>query len=628
MTPEPGALIGNAYKVTAVLGQGGMGDVLAGIQLSTGRKAAIKTLRPEVRNLPEFMERFRREAIAASRIRSDHVAKLVDFLEDDALGPVIVFEYLEGQSLAEALANDTCLSLEQTHPIVSQMLEGLADAHAVGVVHRDLKPGNVFLELRSGSPTWVKILDFGISKLPSGGKGWEVLTKTGQSLGTFSYMAPEQIEGPSQVDKRADLYSCGAVVFRMLTGSLPHVARGVPRLVMEKLNRPAKRLSQARPDLSFSPALEAFVAKLLERQPDARFSSAHQARQEWETLALGRVNTEVKASSSMSAASSQNPKTRGPGSGSGTSGRQTGAPRPSTRPPRPGDQSDPGGSAEQPHPRPAPSTLSSGSPRHPAPGPRPGASRFAARTKTILGQPSPVQAPHKPPSIPTRIERPLAQQEAPSPAPPRPPSPTAKAPPPPQRNYEKAPDPDDIEEDEAPTAMFVHPVKYTYDPDGPPQQAESLDDEDDEDDYEPATAIHVSPYRGDGSPGMPPAPSDFGQPASPGGPPLGYPPAASQSQPVNAPIASVAPTPPPGGQYAPAAIASSRSDARLQQTQQLQAIMPQPLQVGGTPISTDAIATFVDPDAAPVWLKAMAVSSVVSALTVLGVLGWMITQRF
>jgi len=259
--------------------------------------------------------------------------------------------------------------------------------------------------------------------------------------------------------------------------------------------------------------------------------------------------------------------------------------------------------------------------------------------KTIMGLPSPV-APErpKPPSVPTRMEAPRAP--APKPAPPAPPpSASAKAPPPPRQ-----PEPPEEEDfDEAPTAMFVHPVKYTYDPDAPPGAPgapASLEDDDD-DDYEPPTAIHMSPYRGDAG-----GPEPFGQ--------IQRPPAVAPPSATPAPVVPKAPVPAAGAPakpppfMPPGVVQSERQpqpqpqsqparpqvDPRMLETQQVSSAQPPaqfiPGQTGSglmTPTGTP-MATFVDPDAAPVWLKALALSSVVSALTVLGVLGWMLSGRF
>ncbi len=227
-----------------------------------------------------------------------------------------------------------------------------------------------------------------------------------------------------------------------------------------------------------------------------------------------------------------------------------------------------------------------------------------------------------------------APKPAPKPAPPAPPpSASAKAPPPPRQ-----PDPPEEEDfDEAPTAMFVHPVKYTYDPDAPPgAPGAPAALEDDDDDYEPPTAIHVSPYRGDA------APEPFGQIQRPQAiapvAPSATPPPVVPKAPVPAAGAPAKPPPflPPGvqSQQQPPQPVRPPVDPRMLETQQVSSVQPAaqfiPGQTGSglmTPTGTP-MATFVDPDAAPVWLKALALSSVVSALTVLGVLGWMLSGRF
>ncbi len=275
-----------SYEITAGLGHGGMSDVYAARRVSDGAMVALKMLRPESRFLHEATARLQREALAASKVQSPHVARVLDVINDAETGIVIAFEYLIGESLEARLHRCKRLSFAETHPIVTQVLLGLVSAHAVQVIHRDLKPGNVFLEQLVDGTERVKILDFGVSKLPSE-HGFEVLTKKWQILGTFSYMPPEQIRTPSLVDSRADLYACGAVIFRMLIGELPHAARNLGDLIMTKRTQPARKLNGILPQAvtPFAAPIEQFVDRMLAMEPEARYQSAREALDAWQALA-------------------------------------------------------------------------------------------------------------------------------------------------------------------------------------------------------------------------------------------------------------------------------------------------------------------------------------------------------
>lgn len=278
---EPGTILHDAYEVTAAIGQGGMGGVYAARRLSDGTRVAIKLLRPESAYLHEATERLRREAIAVRRISGARVAHALEVFEDPRMGIGVVFEYLEGQTLEERIRREHRLTIAACSPIVEQILEGLADAHEQSIIHRDLKPANVFIA-STPDGMQVKLLDFGVSKLPLD-QGFESLTQRHQNLGTFSYMAPEQIGMASEVDHRADLYACGVVVFRLLTGELPHVTRTMGDLIFKKKSQPARRLRDALLPGEPPPtaAVEEFVARLLAMDPADRYQSAKEALEAW-----------------------------------------------------------------------------------------------------------------------------------------------------------------------------------------------------------------------------------------------------------------------------------------------------------------------------------------------------------
>jgi eukaryotic-like serine/threonine-protein kinase len=282
----PGTIIASTYEITGPLGRGAMSEVFAARRISDSTPVALKMLRPASRFLREAAERMRREAIAVARVQSQHVARALAVAEDSEHGVAIVFELLVGETLDDRLRRLGRLALDQAHPIVAQILNGLSDAHDVQVVHRDLKPSNVFLQRLPDGADWVKILDFGVSKLQSA-QEFEMLTKKWQNLGTFAYMPPEQITMPSTVDHRADLYACGVVIFRMLVGELPHIAPNVGELISLKRSQPARRLNSARPQgvAPFADALEQFVDTMLAMDPEARCQTAREALSQWRAFA-------------------------------------------------------------------------------------------------------------------------------------------------------------------------------------------------------------------------------------------------------------------------------------------------------------------------------------------------------
>jgi serine/threonine-protein kinase len=259
-----------------------MGEVFAAENIRTGRPVAVKLLRSESKAKSSAVARFRREAKAAGAINSDHVTEILDVEEDPEHGIVLVFELLEGESLIERLKRTGPIPFDELYVIVEQVWIGLADAHKVGIIHRDLKPSNVFLERRPDGQTRVKILDFGISKLPKE-MGGETLTEMGQSLGTFSFMPPEQIGKAKTVDHRADIYASATLIYQALSGQLPYAARNILVMVEMKNKMDPRKLSDALGD-SVDPRLEAFLSRALARDPDERFQNALEALTAWREL--------------------------------------------------------------------------------------------------------------------------------------------------------------------------------------------------------------------------------------------------------------------------------------------------------------------------------------------------------
>jgi serine/threonine protein kinase len=271
----PGSVVLGRYTIQKVLGRGGMAAVYLAKHQQTDRLVALKLLDPEFSRDPAYVERFRREAKAAGRIRSDHVVAIYDLDAEVGGSLVLVMEYLEGISMQSAVKTGR-MPIQRAISFGRQMLEGLAAAHEAGVIHRDLKPANLFIEKSSTGSEKVKLLDFGISKLADASQ--QELTRDGQTLGTVAYMAPEQIRGKaSATDPRVDLYSAGVSLFIMLTGKRPIDGEDTVQLLAAVLEHPPMTLSQA-VGLPFPSALEAVIARALEKDPNRRFQTAIEMR--------------------------------------------------------------------------------------------------------------------------------------------------------------------------------------------------------------------------------------------------------------------------------------------------------------------------------------------------------------
>ncbi len=283
--------------MTQLLGRGGMGEVWAA-DPNGAREVAIKVLLPNAALKPDLVARFEREAKVTAAIESEYVCKLLATNRDDSGCHLLVFEKLEGESLSERLRRELYLPFAEVGPIVADALTGLAAAHKMGVIHRDLKPGNIFLEWTDDTERHerAKILDFGISKLTRKEKGMRdepSLTDFDATLGSFAYMAPEQVRGAARVDERADIYSMGALAFRALAGRLPFEGTNAGMIIALKLDRPAPSLSEVTGD-RWPAGLERFLEVVLQREPEGRFPNATEALEQWRSIlpiALARRST-------------------------------------------------------------------------------------------------------------------------------------------------------------------------------------------------------------------------------------------------------------------------------------------------------------------------------------------------
>jgi serine/threonine-protein kinase len=266
----PGDLIAGKYEVIKLIGSGGMGYVVSAMHVELGEVVALKFLRPEALQIEELVERFSREARAAAKIRSEHVARVFDVgvLPDGV--PFIVMEHLAGQDLADVLHERGPLPIKVAVEYVMQACEALAAAHASGVVHRDIKPENLFLTKHAQGLEFIKILDFGISKLALA-PGKRGFVRTMMPLGSPVYMSPEQIRSSDQVDARTDIWSLGCVLFELLTGTTAFNEPSLMQLSASILEHDPVPLREYVPDAP--PELEEVVLRCLEKDADKRYGN-------------------------------------------------------------------------------------------------------------------------------------------------------------------------------------------------------------------------------------------------------------------------------------------------------------------------------------------------------------------
>ncbi len=269
-----GRLIADRYRVVGLLGEGGMGAVYVAEHTLIGRKVALKRLHPELAADAKSVARFQREARAAAATGHENIVEILDlgFAEDGA--PFLVMEYLKGRSLATTLRREGRLAPARACHILGQVLAALSAVHREQIVHRDLKPDNIFLTRRSGHADYVKVLDFGISKMRRDEDEAMDLTRTGVMLGTPFYMSPEQARGVKTLDHRVDLYACGVILYECLSGKLPFDGQNYHALLQAILAGQPPKLTSLVPELD--PSLCAVVDKAIARDPAARHQYARE----------------------------------------------------------------------------------------------------------------------------------------------------------------------------------------------------------------------------------------------------------------------------------------------------------------------------------------------------------------
>jgi serine/threonine-protein kinase len=269
---EPGQLFHNRYQIDREIGRGEFGVVYLAHDQQAARPVAVKVLLPWAKRNEQLRHRLKREAKLAGMMKSEHAVQIQELLETDEQDLAIVMEYLDGESLHAVLSRERRLDSERVTRLAKQILIALAEAHALGVIHRDVKPGNIFLVRGPDGAEQVKVLDFGIAKLGNADSMSDTakLTQQGGTLGTPVYMSPEQCRG-EELTPASDLYSLGIVLYELLTGAVPFDDDNPVRVLMMHNDQPPPALPSALAATKIGQA----VMKSLAKAPQERYASAN-----------------------------------------------------------------------------------------------------------------------------------------------------------------------------------------------------------------------------------------------------------------------------------------------------------------------------------------------------------------
>ncbi len=263
-----GMILDNRYRIISKLGEGGMGSVYASEHILLKKNVAIKVLRYDLARKEDVVRRFQNEAIAASRIGHENIIEVTDFGRTPDGSVYFVMEHLNGLALSDVIQKSGSIPLRRAIPILLQITKALSAAHSQGIIHRDLKPENIILIDKADRKDFVKILDFGISKMLDTSDRAEKLTAMGMIVGTPEYMSPEQAAGMS-VDKRTDIYSLGVIMYEMMTGRLPFLADNAIRILMMHQTEKPARPRDINPDIHIG--MEQIILKCMEKKPEDRY---------------------------------------------------------------------------------------------------------------------------------------------------------------------------------------------------------------------------------------------------------------------------------------------------------------------------------------------------------------------
>ncbi|MCA9643059.1 MAG: serine/threonine protein kinase [Myxococcales bacterium] len=268
--PVEGEILAGKYRIERVLGRGGMGVVVQAHHTVLGERVAIKFLLADQVASNDAMVRFLREAKAAAKIKSQHIARVSDVGTLDDGAPYMVMEYLEGRDLSQVLEVERVVRTEDAVDFVIQACDAIAEAHSAGIIHRDINPPNLFLTRHHDGSPLIKVLDFGISKFNSADEP-DGITRTAAIMGSALYMSPEQLQRTKNVDLRTDIYALGITLYELLSNRQPFTAETLPELAVAIVMGDPTPLAQLRPDLD--PGLIAVIEKAFARDLNQRFQN-------------------------------------------------------------------------------------------------------------------------------------------------------------------------------------------------------------------------------------------------------------------------------------------------------------------------------------------------------------------
>ncbi|HEY1587199.1 MAG TPA: protein kinase, partial [Polyangia bacterium] len=277
-----GQILADRYRVVRLIGEGGMGQVYEAQHVNINKRFALKLLRPEIVSNGEAVARFRQEAWSASSIGHENIIEIEDFATLPSGAVYLAMEFLDGQALADRMRQEPALTFGEALDIMLQVSSGLAAAHDKGIVHRDMKPENIFLAQKYGRPL-VKILDFGIAKV-SGAEGNRSLTRTGTIFGTPHYMSPEQALGKT-LDHRADVYSVGVIMYELFTGKVPFEAESFMGILTKHITTQPMPPRQLAPERQIPVEIEAVILRALAKEAEDRHQSMAELSAELATIA-------------------------------------------------------------------------------------------------------------------------------------------------------------------------------------------------------------------------------------------------------------------------------------------------------------------------------------------------------
>jgi serine/threonine protein kinase len=309
-----GSTLNERYDVTRKIGEGGMGVVYEAKHTLIGKRVAIKVLLDKYAQKADIVARLQQEARLASSIGHEHIVDITDFGETVDGRTYVVMEFLEGESLAQLLLREGPLPPARAVTIARQVASALGAAHGKGIVHRDVKPENVFI-IRRQDKDFVKVVDFGISKAlksneNEGGDSSPRLTHTGMVLGTPLYMSPEQARGEDDLDHRIDVYAVGVILYELLTGEVPFRGTNYLNVIAQVLSSTPKAPSQVRPDLMISPALEAVVMKAMTKDRGDRYASMSELDADLIRLEKGDSSVAALSNPALSGVGMRKPRSR------------------------------------------------------------------------------------------------------------------------------------------------------------------------------------------------------------------------------------------------------------------------------------------------------------------------------